>query len=154
MQASDERTTAIGLHTHAREFALVARAALNASLETKAMMPLHYLWGHAIELALKAFLLQQGVPVAMLKDHRRYGHNLEALLKDAMSRDNANVLRLTPAECAAIKVINIDYRAKRFEYRERGKYSILDTALADRVVNNTVNRVGSFLRQASRKPRP
>ncbi|WP_315716650.1 MULTISPECIES: hypothetical protein [unclassified Bradyrhizobium] len=45
--------------------------------------PRYFMLCHAVELALKAFLLAQGVPLKDLENNRIFGHRIDALLKEA-----------------------------------------------------------------------
>ena len=77
-----ERTRPIGLFLSGEAFFLNARhlrEALNAkALKLRFEMPVYYLYSHALELVLKAFLAAKGVPEKVLGS-RELGHNLQAL---------------------------------------------------------------------------
>jgi hypothetical protein len=72
-----ERTTSIGLARYATEFFEAALAAddklgKKEGYEIVAPIPVMFLVGQAIELALKAYLLAKGVELRKLR--RYYGH--------------------------------------------------------------------------------
>lgn len=71
-----------GYLEHARSY---LKAAVDLPGDEDLWPPRFQLYGHAMELALKAFLLRSGVDEAYIRQ-RRIRHNLEELLKDADSR--------------------------------------------------------------------
>ena len=75
----------IGLLTYAKQFARAATIVVNAHRapqHIKLLIPVCYLCGHAIELALKSVLKLHGAPDCDLK---AIGHNLVCALKTATS---------------------------------------------------------------------
>jgi hypothetical protein len=64
------RTTAMGLITDAKEM-LQAAKILHESGVWKVKGPTYYLLGHAIEVALKSFLLANGTSVTVLRKKDR-----------------------------------------------------------------------------------
>ena len=64
-------------------------------------LPAYYLWGHSIELSLKAFLFGCGVPLRKLKS-KELGHNLEALVGEALRRNLKRVAHLNSREIGEI----------------------------------------------------
>jgi hypothetical protein len=90
--------------------------------------PAYYLVGHAIELALKAFLLGRGMSVSKLRS-KTYGHSSALLLK-ARRRRLGLVLKLKPSEVAAIRTLDECYSAKEFEYVVNGARRVPPYALA------------------------
>lgn len=89
------------------------------ALRQKLSFPAYFLVGHAIELALKAFLLGRGMTIDILRS-RKYGHNLDALLSEARRRKLGTFVKLSNAELQAIVVLNQCYSAKEFEYSATG----------------------------------
>jgi hypothetical protein len=88
-------------------------------LRQRLSLPAFFLVGHAIELALKAFLLARGSTVSQLRS-RAYGHSLIALLAEARRRKLGKLVKLSRDELAAIHVLNQMYAAKEFEYVVNG----------------------------------
>src|SRR5664279_4178495 len=80
MTKTSERTTSIGLARYAKEF-LEAALAVDDSVGMRKEyqiippIPVLYLVGHSIELALKAFLVHKGMLVSELRS-KAYGHDL------------------------------------------------------------------------------
>ena len=75
-----------------------------------------YLYGHAVELALKAVQLASGVSHKSLK--KDFGHDI-AMLVDAMKPQASNkkpLLTLLDRDELIFKALSPDYRAKRLEY--------------------------------------
>ena len=76
---ADGRTTALGLFHYAHSYAASARELSNLKLAaTHPEAPTRFLYGHAIELYLKAFLLLNGMTVKELR-FKPYGHDTESL---------------------------------------------------------------------------
>ena len=78
----EDRTTAVGLYHYGHSYHEAARALSQAKFRaTHPDAPLTYLYFHAIELFLKAYLRANGHTVADLE--RRFGHNIERMRKRA-----------------------------------------------------------------------
>ena len=93
--------------------------------------PAYFLVGHAIELSLKAFLLGRKVGVAELRS-RKYGHNLEALLRQSRRRQIGREVPLNMKEVQAVLLLNECYCAKELEYvvvslRSLPSYALIHT---------------------------
>jgi hypothetical protein len=114
-----QRTTPMGMARYAVEF-LEAGVELDDLIGTKegheiiAPIPVLYLVGHAIELALKAFLLSRGRSLKTLR--RDFGHELEELWDDASSFGFAGTVGLTEGELSAVRIIDGLYSTKQLEY--------------------------------------
>ena len=107
-----DRTSALGLWRYAHEFWQAAEAA-QAIKPGKVFIPSYYLYGHAMELALKAFLRSQGHTVAQLRD---LGHDLEAALKTAEGAGLSTFVNLSNDDRTAVGLLNLYYRTKELEY--------------------------------------
>lgn len=117
------RTTPLGCFRYATEFyaaALFTDDALGdeSGYEIVAPAPVNYLMGHALELGLKAYLLQQNVPPSHLIT--RIGHDLEVAVTEAEKLGLQRFLTLTPEERGVIATVNAPYANKHFEYLETG----------------------------------
>lgn len=75
----------------------------------------YFLHCHAIELALKAFLLGKGVSK---KDLKKLGHNLEKILKKARDLGLSDFIKITSELEKEISKANKYYSSKDFEYFE------------------------------------
>jgi hypothetical protein len=81
---NDDRTTALGLFNYARSYRVSADYLLLAKLKVShPHAPLTFLYYHAIELYLKAYLRSQGDTVAKLKS---VSHNISKLAAEVQSR--------------------------------------------------------------------
>jgi hypothetical protein len=113
-----ERTTPTGLARYSVDFLEAAvllddKMVLRPSIDTVASVPVLYLVGHAIELALKAFILKKG---ASLSDLRGYGHQLEVLWTKATSVGLGDLVSLRDEERSALVLLDDLYSTKQLEY--------------------------------------
>jgi len=113
------RTTPIGLCRYACEFMEAALAADSKmgrrdGFEIVAPIPVLFLVGQSIELALKAFLLSRGVPLRKLRYD--YGHNLHRSLRKAKELELFALVTLSPEEVATIDVLDALYSSKQLQY--------------------------------------
>jgi HEPN domain-containing protein len=124
---SDEnRTTSVGLFNYAHTYAASA-AALSAA-EVKAThwnAPVYFLYFHAVELYLKAFLLANGVTLGDLK--LDYRHNARKLTEKAKE----HLLDLSPKYEEAINLMDetdnvISSRYLRVGTHKRLPFSVFD----------------------------
>jgi len=102
----------IGLWNYARSFFLAANK-LRGTEEMLSDVPIYYLYGHAIELALKSFLLYQGYDE---KDIRKIGHDLKDAWTKATDKSLDKPLANTTEISQVIELINPYYRHKELEY--------------------------------------
>ena len=110
------QTTPLGLLNLAKEFAEAAKVVADAAGDQPSL-PAYYLWGHSIELSLKAFLFGCGVPLLKLKS-KDFGHNLKALVDEAERHNIKKEVHLYKRELLEIAALNYEYVAKHFEYHE------------------------------------
>jgi hypothetical protein len=140
-----EIITPRGFHTHGKEF-FAAAEAVHASPKHP-ILPLAFLWGRAIELLLKSYLLSVGVSIERLRS-RQFGHNLVALHKEASARGLGTLIGSEPVIAGLVQLLNFEYGSKRLEYRESGtKYSIPDAELARRVIRRLLKGINFHLLQ-------
>ena len=85
------------------------------------------LLGHSIELALKAFLLAQGVELDSLKN--KFRHDLRALAKEARHCGIETRVNLQAAHWAVIDLLSDEYMSKRFHYIRTGRMMVPDIRL-------------------------
>jgi hypothetical protein len=134
----------VGTATLARDFlasAVKVQAPATSELEElkqRVSLVSYYLAGHAIELALKSFLLVRGVSTNVLRG-RAYGHNLSALLTECRRRKLGIIVKLSERELRIIRLINEMYSAKELEYRHGGSRALPPyaavVAVAERLCN-------------------
>jgi hypothetical protein len=79
-----------------------------------------YLACHSVELVLKAFLSLHGAEMFQLAEGK-YGHNLEAILEEAIQQGLKDAVGLSHAEEAVIRGAGPYYGAKVFEYPAVGE---------------------------------
>jgi len=89
----------------------------------------YFLVGHAIELALKAFLFSRGLSISRLRS-REYGHNLARLLTEARRRKLGNLVKLAQSEVVSVRLLDEMYSAKEFEYSANGVRGLPHYAVA------------------------
>lgn len=87
---------------YAQEFHITARKTASPVVQA-------YLLGHAIELYLKAFLLQSGLTTAILRSRKHYGHDLEKLLTAARDKGIDKLVRVSPQMVEDISKLNALY---------------------------------------------
>jgi hypothetical protein len=115
--SDDERTSAMGLLTDAKQM-LAAAKLLHDSNVWKVQRPTYYLLGHSIELALKSFLLASGMSQGTLKN--KLGHNLTKTARRVIAAKSNSISPIVQEYLAAIDLLNHYYQAKELEYRVTG----------------------------------
>jgi hypothetical protein len=117
-----KRSTPVGMMRYAIEFYASAIAADREigyadGYEFTAPIPVNYLIGHAIELGLKAYLLQNGVD---LDGIRKIGHRLCVAYEEARKRGLDNHFKPEDGDLSHVQVLDALYSDKQFEYIETG----------------------------------
>lgn len=137
MALDPDRSTPFGFWRYARDYLWAARAVKSARGE-KLLFPLLYLYGLAIELALKAFLLKRGVTLVELK---RLSHGLVGLLEVARKRKLGREVKLSRAQLNVIRALDVTYSSNQLRYIVTGVTvvpSLSDLAeVAERLVGGT-----------------
>ena len=129
----------LGFHYYASHFLAAARSAPPA----RGFSPVgYYLYCRALELVVKAFLLERGVPQSDLKK-KSLGHDLLRLLANADELGLAALVEVTASEREEIRKANDYYVDKGFEYfaviRAVTGYSALpDLAVLDQLAQRLV----------------
>ena len=106
------RSTPFGFRRMARDYLHAARAVRATHGEGK-LYPLLYLYGLAIELALKAFLLKRG---NSLRELKTLSHQLDCVLSLARRRHLGREIKLSHREVAAIHVLDVTYSSDQLRY--------------------------------------
>lgn len=144
MTLNSKSATARSLYTHAAVFDDAARAVRDAVRIDP--LPKYFLWGRTIELFLKSFLLAEGVSVGELKS--KFGHNLLELYNEARKRGIASLIGSDQEHDAIVRILNLDYLSKRFEYRISGHgYTLPDSAMTQRLIKRLRKGVQYHLQQ-------
>ena len=113
------RTTPVGLARFSSEFMEAALAAndkmgLKSRFEIVAPTPVMFLVGQAIELALKAYLLSEGVSLRSLR--KDYGHELHRLLRKCKELGFLPLLQLSEEETNVLALLDDLYSTKQLQY--------------------------------------
>ena len=105
----------VAMLSMARNFAMAAAALQEGQHVAPAYHPVtHYLYGHAIELGLKAYLVARGWDGARLRSE--LGHNLDDCVTAARAAGLEDYVTLSGEEMMAIALLNEAYEAKDLEY--------------------------------------
>jgi HEPN domain-containing protein len=117
-QTDPKRTTAVGMARYAVEYMEAAIAVMEkrtkSDHEIIASIPAMFLIGQAVELALKAYLLQMGVSLEGIR--KKYGHQLHLSLRKAKELDLLSHVEITPEEQQALELLDGLYASKRLQY--------------------------------------
>jgi hypothetical protein len=111
----------MGLLTDAKHM-LRAAEILEASREWSVNTPTYYLLGHALEEAMKSWLLATG---RLSLDDLRYklGHDISKAARRIIQSDEAPLSDLLAESLPYIDLLNVEYLSKQLEYRETGYVS-------------------------------
>ena len=101
----------IGLLTYAKDFLQAAAVIVESGQIQRTRIAATYLYGHAIELALKSILTKNGIPEEKLK---KIGHDLAKALKEADSYPEKEFF--DPALREIVAILNPEYEKKHLEY--------------------------------------
>lgn len=113
------RTTPIGLVRYACEFFEAALAAdeklgNKSSYEIIAPIPVMFLIGQSIELALKAYLLSKGIELRKLRHD--YGHELHKSLRKAKELGLFEAISLSSEDIGIVELLDSLYSTKQLQY--------------------------------------
>ena len=97
----------------ANSFATAAEQLL-ANQSSQALVPILYLFGHSLELHIKAFLIRHGVPEKKLSTE--LGHNLVSSLRQCKRLGLCQHLPLSYSQIRQIVRVNCYYQEKQLEY--------------------------------------
>ena len=114
------RISPFGFWRYGKEFLDAAKKVKDPThrqhiLDETAPTPAYFLVGHSIELSLKSFLLSRGEKIEILRS-QKFGHNLEALLKESKRRKLGREVKVTQKEKLIILILNENYKKKNLEY--------------------------------------
>lgn len=130
------RSNAHGFWRFAANYLLAARTVeVKIHGEGQLFYPTLQLYGIAIELSLKAFLLKRGLTLDQV---RALSHNLEKTLALARRRKLGREVKLDPREIAAIHVLNINYSTHRFRYIVTGSTKVPQLVYIERAAKELV----------------
>ena len=139
------RTTPIGMARFATEFMEAALAA-NDKIgrrpwhEVIAPVPVMFLVGQAVELALKAYLLHKGVSLRALRRH--YGHELRRSLKKSKELGLLSLLQITAEEQSVLELLDELYASKQLQYIVTGARTFPVFGPLERVALKLIHAIG------------
>jgi hypothetical protein len=147
------RTTPVGLARYAAEFMEAAIAAedkmgTKPGHELVAPIPVLFLVGQAIELALKAFLLSRGVTLRELRTH--FGHGLHRSFRKAKELGLLSLTQVTAEEQSVLEVLDDLYSSKQLQYIVTGAKAFPVFGPLERVALKFIYAIG---REVGFRPR-
>jgi hypothetical protein len=130
------RSTPHGFWRFSADYWLAART-VEAKLreEGHLFFPLFQLYGIAIELGLKAFLLKRGLTLDQV---RGLSHNLTKILALARHHKLGRAVKLERREVAAIRVLDINYSSHRLRYIVTGSTVLPELIYISRAAQSIV----------------
>lgn len=116
-----ERTKPMGLIRYANDFYKAAIGAddtfgMRPGYEIIAPIPVYYLIGHSMELALKAYLLHNGVTLHELRSNRHFGHDIVKCFEKATEFGLLKIVTFNDNELGTFTILNNLYSNKELEY--------------------------------------
>ena len=139
------RTTPIGMARYAAEF-MEAALAVDDKMGNKpgheivTPIPVMFLVGQAIELSLKAFLLNRGVTLRELR--KNHGHELCSSLRKAKELGLLSLVRITDEEQSVIELLDDLYASKQLQYIVTGVKTFPVFGPLERVALKLINAIG------------
>ena len=104
----------IAMLNYAKDFSKAASLIVNAGQVSKTRMSFTYLYGHALELALKSILAQRGVSEAKLR--KEIGHDLEKALDRVLANAVPGEIPCSSELRRFVTILNPQYKGKHLEY--------------------------------------
>jgi hypothetical protein len=146
MHDNPSETTPFGLARFAHDYYDSARALESRDCKRVfslvSPMPSLYLIGRSIELALKAYLLGNGLTLSKLRS-KNFGHNLIACLKKANELGLESLVSFHPAERGALDLLNTLYASKQLEYIVTGEKFIPTFGLVESFAKKLIRVVAA-----------
>ena len=122
------------------EFLTAAELLLNH--RTGISLPAYFLFGRAIELTLKAFLLHNGLSISRLASRREFGHSLEKLWAEAVKYGLDQQTQFGAPEEGVIELLSKEYFDMKLTYRVTGgTYCLPDIAGTEDVARRLVRAI-------------
>ena len=107
-----KKEASVGTWRMAEEYLQAASRLSEGLPKIEISMPAYFLFCHAIELALKSFLISQGCTE---KGLREIGHDLETAMDEALKHE-AFDMHISDRQKAVLRHVNPYYRGKQLEY--------------------------------------
>lgn len=122
----ESRTTSMGLWTDGKQMLAAAKLLATGTDSRLAISsPTYYLIGHGLEVLFKAFLRANGLSLMQL---RKIGHNLVKAADRSTKFDLAQYCAFSGDDCSALRLLNVYYKRKYFEYRVNGSKQLVEPA--------------------------
>ena len=139
------RTTPIGMLRYASDFMEAALAAddkmgKRKGYELLAPIPVMFLVGQAVELALKSFLLKRGVSLRNLRHD--YGHDLHRSLRKAKELGLHSLVTVTDEDMGVLQLLDDLYSSKQLQYIVTGPKTFPIFGPLQRVALKLIHAVG------------
>ena len=142
----------IGLLTYAKDFLQAASVIVESGQIQRTRIAATYLYGHAIELALKSILVKNGIPEEQLKNPKKFGHNLEKALKKADSYPEKKFFDQALREI--VEMLNLEYGKKHLEYNPAPRVMRLpDEGDMQKTVERLIKKLDARYRKCLRAER-
>ena len=136
MALDPARSTAHGFWRFAANYLLAARAVdVKIRGEGQLFFPTLYLYGIAIELSLKAFLLKRGRTLVEVKS---LSHNLTRALALARRHKLGRAVRLERRELQAVRVLDVTYSTNLLRYIITGATKVPELVYVARAAEELV----------------
>ncbi len=139
-----DRTSSMGLWTYAKNYLDAGYAVATSVPRALAPTPAYYLYCHAIELALKAYLRGSG---ASITDLKKIGHDLASAYNRALSVGLKDICPLDPELVDAIKLVNSIYSKKEFEYMKVGFKTLPQIGVLQATASSLIHGLERFCRE-------
>lgn len=134
----DSQFPHIAFLTYATQFSDAASVIVDSGRISKARIAATYLYGHAIELALKSILVWNGIPIDEIR--KKFRHNLKKCLKKAASYPEGACIDNSIREI--VSLLNPVYQTKFLEYHPGNMLMQLPCeATMHAAVNNLIRRL-------------
>lgn len=136
------RETSVGFWFDAREFLVAAEHVINRA--TGVSLPAYFLFSRSIELSLKAYLLGCDMTAKTLSS-RKFGHNLAALLAEAVDKRLHALVPFEPDESTVVQLLSLEYLNTRLGYRVSGAtYLLPSIEITEEVARKLISGLANF----------
>lgn len=132
----------IGFLNYAKQFYDAVSVIVDGGKVSKTRIAVTYLYGHAIECAMKSILIKNGVPIEKLK---KIGHDLQRCQRKVDSYTEKKFVDETLREI--IRVLNPIYKEKYLEYHHGGLFMSLPSDICmQTTVGNLISELDKLYR--------
>jgi hypothetical protein len=136
-----------GFQQYAKEFLVAARS---IPMDKEYSPVVYYLYCHAFELSLKAYLLASGQDIDYLKN--KIGHNLVRLISKAKQIGIEKYYSIDCEQCRSFILLNKYYKTKSFEYFQLKNImqnlcsgvNLPNPKILDKCINDLLNSIEKY----------